>query len=63
MTTITSNRIAALAPALTDQGLVERVLIDHLAAVLDLIEPLPAAQAIRLVSQLTAAIEKRRGRA
>jgi hypothetical protein len=57
--TVTVITIPELAAALTAERLVERAVIDHVEALLALVRPLPAAAAIRLLTDLTAVIEKR----
>jgi hypothetical protein len=51
--------ICAVKDAISDQRLIERATIDHVEALLDLIRPMSAPDAIRLVTELTRAIETR----
>jgi hypothetical protein len=57
MNIITGN-IPELAAALTPEKLVERALLDHVVALLEILRPRSEREAIRLLAQLTAVIEK-----
>jgi hypothetical protein len=47
-----------LEAALTPEKLVERALLDHVIALLEILRPCSEREAIRLLGQLTAVIEK-----